>query len=90
MDTGKIADALINEAQQDCRVIDRMTRLAEISTRCPLCNDLKTVMDPRAATSLYGADQRQPVAMDYRTKSSLLATLDYLEQLRRERTQYSK
>ncbi len=30
MDTGKIADALINEAQQDCRVIDRMTRLAEI------------------------------------------------------------
>ncbi len=30
MDTGKIADALINEAQQDLRVTDRMTRLAEI------------------------------------------------------------
>lgn len=46
-------------------------------------NDLKTVMD-QEQQHLYGADQRQPVAMDYRTKSSLLATLDYLEQLRKK------
>ncbi len=37
MDTGKIADALINEARKICRVTDRMTRLAEILDQMPLC-----------------------------------------------------
>lgn len=61
-----------------------MTRLAEILDQMSaVLNDLKTVMD-QEQQHLYGADQRQPVAMDYRTKSSLLATLDYLEQLRRK------
>lgn len=61
-----------------------MTRLAEILDQMSaVLNDLKTVMD-QEQQHLYGADQRQPVAMDYRTKSSLLATLDYLEQLRKK------
>lgn len=45
-----------------------MTRLAEILDQMSaVLNDLKTVMD-QEQQHLYGADQRQPVAMDYRTK----------------------
>lgn len=45
-----------------------MTRLAEILDQMSaVLNDLKTVMD-QEQQHLYGADQRQSVAMDYRTK----------------------
>lgn len=46
MDTGKIADSLIREAQSYYRVNKRMTRLSEILDQMTtVLNDLKTVMD---------------------------------------------
>lgn len=46
MDTGKIADSLIREAQSYYRVNKRMTRLSEILDQMTtVLNDLKMVMD---------------------------------------------
>lgn len=88
MDTGKIADALINEAQQDlqsCRVTDRMTRLAEILDQMSaVLNDLKTVMDQEQQHLSMGQINGSQLQWITEQKSSLLATLDYLEQLRKK------
>lgn len=85
MDTGKIADALINEAQQDLQSNCRMTRLAEILDQMSaVLNDLKTVMDQEQQHLSMGQINGSQLQWITEQKSSLLATLDYLEQLRRK------
>lgn len=85
MDTGKIADALINERSKTCRVIDRMTRLAEILDQMSaVLNDLKTVMDQEQQHLSMGQINGSQLQWITEQKSSLLATLDYLEQLRKK------
>ena len=62
-----------------------MTRLAEILDQMSaVLNDLKTVMDQEQQHLSMGRINGSQFTMDYRTKSSLLATLDYLEQLRKK------
>ncbi len=61
-----------------------MTRLAEILDQMSaVLNDLKTVMD-QEQQHLYGQINGSQLQWITEQKSSLLATLDYLEQLRRK------
>ena len=91
MDTGKIADAYaekypnIVKRSKTCRVTDRMTRLAEILDQMSaVLNDLKTVMDQEQQHLSMGQINGSQLQWITEQKSSLLATLDYLEQLRKK------
>lgn len=84
MDTGKIADSLIREAQSYYRVNKRMTRLSEILDQMTtVLNDLKMVMDAEQQQLSVGQINGSQLQRITEEKSSLLATLDYLEQQRR-------
>lgn len=84
MDTSKIADALIQDAQSSSRVTNRMSRLSEILDQMTVVlNDLKTVMDAEQHHLSSGQINGSALQRITEDKSSLLATLDYLEKQRR-------